>query len=208
MIAMLDTSEDLTVAEAELGCTVEQLLTPLTRFTRQHPEAMFAIDNGAFAGFNPQGFRSLLEREAGAMHLCRFVTVPDVVGSARRTLEAFSHWRGQLPGWPLALAAQDGIEDLEIPWCFIKAVFVGGSTDWKLGNHAKAVIACAKVMGKWVHVGRVNTPGRFEYFEDLGADSIDGTGLSRYSWMRQRIYEASRAPRLFDNAETVAQVQS
>jgi hypothetical protein len=44
----------------------------------------------------------------------------------------------------------------------------------------------------------VNTPGRFEWAEQLGVDSIDGTGLSRYSWMRERIYENQRAPKLFE----------
>ena len=38
MIVMLDTPEDLDVAAGELGCEVEQLLTPLTRRKRQKPE--------------------------------------------------------------------------------------------------------------------------------------------------------------------------
>jgi hypothetical protein len=56
------------------------------------------------------------------------------------------------------------------------------------------------LLRQWVHAGRVNTPGRFEYFESLGADSIDGTGLSRYSWMRERIYENATKPKLFAEA--------
>jgi hypothetical protein len=48
-------------------------------------------------------------------------------------------------------------------------------------------------------VGVVNSPGRFEYFERLEADSIDGTGLARYSWMKERIYKAAREPQLFEN---------
>lgn len=40
-------------------------------------------------------------------------------------------------------------------------------------------------------------PGRFKYFEELGADSIDGTGLSRFSWMREDIYKAQSPPPLF-----------
>jgi hypothetical protein len=79
----------------------------------------------------------------------------------------------------------------------IKAIFIGGSTDWKLSQHAVAIIKAAKALGKWAHVGRVNTPARFEYFEKLGADSIDGTGLSRYSWMRERIWSAYNKPNLF-----------
>lgn len=52
MIVLLDTSEDLKVCEAEIGCPVEQLLTPLTRFTAQYPEERFAIDNGAYKRFS------------------------------------------------------------------------------------------------------------------------------------------------------------
>lgn len=197
LIALLDTSEDLRFCSEELGCPVEQLLTPLTRFTRQSPEALFSVDNGAFAEFDPAAFRSLLQREFKNRKLCRFVAVPDVVGSARLTLEVFEHWRDQLNCWPLALVAQDGLEDLDIPWSQIKAVFVGGSTKWKLSQAAKDVVKAAKALEKWVHAGRVNTPARFEYFEEMGADSIDGTGLSRYSWMRTRIYEQAIKPRLF-----------
>jgi hypothetical protein len=125
--------------------------------------------------------------------------VPDVVGSARRTLEVFQVWKikPEMRGWPLALVAQDGLEDLDIPWNDISAIFIGGSTEWKVGKHSADVIRAAKWLGKWVHVGRVNTPGRFEYFEDLGADSIDGSGLARYSWMRERIYKAQNEPKLF-----------
>jgi hypothetical protein len=202
VIALLDTSEDLKVAEQEIGCEVEQLLTPLTRFKRQHPEAHFAIDNGAFAGLRIDGFISLLERERKAKHLCRFVAVPDVVASARRTLEVFEHWkyRPELAGWPLALVAQDGLEDLDIPWKSVTGVFIGGSTSWKLSKSAADVIRAGKALGKWVHAGRVNTPARFEYFENLGADSIDGTGLSRFSWMRERIHAMAVQPSLLSEA--------
>lgn len=199
MIVMLDTSHDLDECSAELGCVVEQLLTPLTRYLPQKPDAMFAIDNGAFGreGFSRKSFESLLEREWDRRQLCRFVALPDVVGSARRTLEAFEYWRDLMAGWPKALVAQDGIENLSIPWDSVEAIFIGGSTDWKLSKHAADVIRTAKICGKWVHAGRVNTPARFEYFEELGADSLDGTGLSRYSWMRGRIYDAVHNPNLF-----------
>lgn len=202
MIALLDTSEDLRVCEAEIGCSVEQLLTPLTRFTVQYPDEHFAIDNGAFSNFDSNAFLSLLDREASRKPLCRFVAVPDVVGSARRTLEVFEYWKRILnppstPRWPLALVAQDGQEHLPIPWDEISAVFIGGTTKWKMSDHARAVIKAAKALGKWAHVGRVNTPGRFEYFEHWGADSIDGTGPARYSHMREKIYLAATSPKLF-----------
>lgn len=204
MIAMLDTSQDLRMCQSEIGCPVEQLLTPLTRYLPQYPEQRFAIDNGAFSKFDTDGFLRLLAKHESRRELCRFVAAPDVVGSAIRTLEVFDHWYPKINSWRLALVAQDGQETLPIPWRSIDAVFIGGSTAWKMGEHAKAVVKAAKAIGKWVHAGRVNTPGRFEYFEELGADSIDGTGLSRYSWMRQNIHDLATSPRLFQMPEVGA----
>lgn len=143
-------------------------------------------------------FRSLLAREAHQRELCRFVAAPDVVGSARRTLEVFEIWKLELAGWPIALVCQDGQEHLPIPWTEIAAVFIGGSTNWKCGPHAAAIIKAAKALGKWVHVGRVNDPVRFDHFERLGANSCDGTGLARYSHMRKAIARRDDQPRLLD----------
>jgi hypothetical protein len=196
MIVLLDTSEALDVCAMELGCAVKQLITPLTGFLRQKEHDEFGIDNGAFARFSRDKFLSIVERERDVKHRCRFLAVPDIVADARRTSEAFEYWKYQLSGWPLAYVAQDGIEGLPIPWKHIEAIFIGGTTGWKLGPHAKAVIRAAQVMGKYVHVGRVNSPGRFEYFENLEVDSIDGTGLSRYTHMREKIWKAYNQPNL------------
>lgn len=201
MLVLLDTPQNLDVCEAELGCPVEQLLTPLTRRTRQRLDRPFAIDNGAFATFKQKEFLALLERERPSLDLCQFVAVPDVVGNALRTLEIFEHWRYRLSGWKLAFVIQDGIESVRIPWAEISAIFIGGTTEFKMGKQAADCIKAAIAIGKWVHVGRVNTPGRYEHFEELGADSIDGTGLSRYTWMRQRIHEEAIKPNLFESAE-------
>lgn len=193
---MLDTPQTLDECESELGLPVEQLFTPLTRRNPQRPEQRFAMDNGAFARFESSKFEAMLAKHSDRRDLCRWVAVPDVVGSAIRTLECFGHWAQRMSGWPLAFVAQDGQEVLPIPWDQCAAVFIGGSTDWKLSRHAAAVIQAAKVIGRWVHVGRVNTPGRLEYFEELGADSCDGTGLARYSDMRHRIHNARTQPLL------------
>lgn len=206
MIVMLDTSHDFNECQKELGYPVEQLFTPLTRFKAQRPDAKFAIDNGAFSKFDANSFRSLLEREKDRKNLCRFVAVPDVVGSARRTLEVFKGWQEELgnhKGWPLALVCQDGQENLSIPWNDIEAIFIGGSTKWKESDHAIACIKAAKALGKWTHVGRVNSPDRFEMFEQLGVDSVDGSGIARYSWMRERIGARNGNHKLFPTAELV-----
>ena len=200
MIVLLDTSELVANAETEIGFECGELLTPLTR--RAWEGRRYGIDNGAFSKFDAKDFLSLLDRQKPHQGQCLFVAVPDVVGSARRTLEVFRHWAPELAGagWPLALVAQDGLEDLDVPWEQIAAVFVGGSTEWKIGRHAEAVVKAAKALGKWVHVGRVNTPERLDRVIAMGADSIDGTGISRFSWMRKNISEWADGAPLFQTA--------
>jgi hypothetical protein len=187
MIALLDNGQDLNECAKELGCEVGQLLTPLTRYRLRDPEKPWAIDNGFFAQTEIGALMSLLDREAHHKENCLFVTAPDVVGSARRTLEVFEHWKNRLAGWKLALVCQDGQEHLPIPWGGIDAVFIGGNTSFKCGDFAVHIIKAAKALGKWVHVGRVNHGERFSHFEKLGADSIDGTGISRFSHMREAV---------------------
>lgn len=202
MIVLLDTSHSLDVAEKEIGYPCEQLFTPLTRFKPQRPEQTFAIDNGAYANFNPKAFLALLERERPRRHLCRFVSIPDVivnrVGNARRTLEVFEHWQPMLRDhWKLAFVCQDGMENFNIPFADIDAIFIGGSTNWKESDHAEGCIKAAKAIGKWVHVGRVNSPARFEKFEQMGVDSIDGTGIALKTHMREKIRDRNSDARLF-----------
>jgi hypothetical protein len=190
MIALLDNGQDLEQCEAEIGATVGQLLTPLTRY-RLRTSKLFGIDNGGFSGLDIPAFLALLKREEHHKDKCLFVAAPDVVGSARRTLEVFERWKGRLAGWKIAVVCQDGQEDLPMPWDDISAIFIGGSTVWKCSPHVEHLIRAAKALDKWVHVGRVNNPIRWSHFERLGADSCDGTGIARYTHMREAI--ANRA---------------
>jgi hypothetical protein len=189
VIVLLDTNEkEEAAAPEELRCEVGQLLTPLTGFRLRDDSKPWAIDNGAYARFNEKSYLSRLRRqEKSNRETCKFVTAPDVVGSARRTLEVFERWKERLAGWPLALVCQDGQEDLPIPWDEVKAIFIGGTDNWKGSKHAVHCIKAAQALGKWTHVGRVNTPGRFGFFEELGVDSIDGSGIARYTHMREAI---------------------
>lgn len=196
MIVMLDTPQPLDECAAQLGAPVEQFFSPQTYRRAQFPERHFCVDNGAFGNFDGALFLRLLQREKSRMDLCRFVAVPDVVASAARTREVFDLWAPQIEEWPLAYVVQDGQEHTPIPWDRIAAIFIGATTQWKEGPHAAACIKAAKMFGKWVHAGRVNTPARFEHFEKLGADSIDGTGLARYDHMRTAIYERHMKPEL------------
>lgn len=63
---------------------------------------------------------------------------------------------------------------------------------------AEQCIRAAQALGKWTHVGRVNTPSRMTRFQDLGVDSCDGTGISRFSWMRHKIADRELQPALLE----------
>lgn len=185
MIVLLDTSHDLAECGRELGCEVGQLLTPLTGFKNRG--TIFGIDNGAFSGFSRNKFESRILREIPHKARCKFVAVPDVVGSADLTTDLFHVWKRRLCGWPLAYVLQDGLENVRIPWGEISAIFVGGSTKFKTSEIAFEAARQAKNNGgKWVHVGRVNSALRFDTWKDL-ADSCDGTGISKYSHMRESL---------------------
>lgn len=199
MIALLDNGQDLDQCASEMDCGVGQLLTPLTRYRLRDPNRPWGIDNGWFKKPAIDEFIALLNRERHHSEKCLFVTVPDVVASARRTLEVFDRWklRPELKGYKLALVCQDGQEDLTIPWDDLSAVFIGGSTQWKCSEHVIHIIKAAKALDKWVHAGRVNDPNRWKHFEEAGADSADGTGIARYTHMREAIADRHRQQDIF-----------
>lgn len=166
-----------------------QLLTPLTRY--HNWGGPFAIDNGCFKRFLRDRFEGVLrreqERDYDVLPNCLFVTCPDVVGNARRTRELWirrhsfvskfdSRWADRL-----ALVAQDGIEDSDIPWDEFTWIFIGGRDPWKDSQASQDIVRTAKTLNKFVHVGRVNDPDRWERFAELGADTCDGSGVSKHA---------------------------
>jgi hypothetical protein len=141
----------------------------------------WAMDNGAFGTFDPELFVDMLYRHQG-LPGCLFVAVPDVVADAAATLHRFVRWAPVVRayGFPVALVAQDGLTPETTPWEALDALFIGGSTAWKLGPQARELAGIARAMGKWVHMGRVNSIRRLRYAERIGCQSVDGTGFSRF----------------------------
>lgn len=162
-----------------------QLITPLTRYSRWAD--VWALDNGCFGRFDKIEFLRLMERESAARESCLFVCCPDVVGNARRTMESFDQWWEMLGLWPIALVAQDGVEDLEIPWRLLKAIFIGGTDRFKNSVAAIDIVKTATLLEVHSHVGRVNTAKRFIRYHEAGADTCDGSGVSRYDHMLDAI---------------------
>jgi hypothetical protein len=65
-----------------------------------------------------------------------------------------------------------------VPWDEFDALFIGGSTEFKLGPVARPYAARRSARGKWLHMGRVNSERRFAYARAIGCDSVDGTFLT------------------------------
>lgn len=178
------------------------LLTPSRTMTRSETLGLhYGFDNECYTGrFDAGAFERAVKRvrdHHGAKR-CLFVAAPDVVGDAKATLRRAARWLDRIRGWglPVALVAQDGLERLPVPWRDFDALFVGGTTDWKLSAAAGALMRLARRKGKWVHVGRVGSWTRIDALQ-ARADSVDSTHFvyrpskylarwDRYLWERVR----------------------
>lgn len=187
MKVMLDCSPAKIMQYRErYGVDLWQLCTPLTQYARA-TGIPYGLDNGCFGQFDQKIWERLLDR--ADIDRPVFVVVPDMVADAQRTSELFDWFFSRTQELPRALALQNGIEHVRIPWKDIAAVFIGGDDDFKCSPVAMRAARTAKMLGKWVHVGRVNTASRVRNWAGL-ADSIDGSGISRYDHMLEDVLAA------------------
>ncbi len=179
---MLDCS-GAKISEQELKFNMKfwQLRTPLSR---HRIARTYGLDNGCFTEFKIKTWMRMLDEAREEKP--KFVCLPDIVGDARRTLELFDHFKPKTKGLPRALVLQDGIGNFNIPWDELDAVFVGGSDAFKISPECINACKSAKILGKWVHVGRVNTPARLDNWLGFG-DSLDGSGISKYDHMLKEL---------------------
>jgi hypothetical protein len=140
-------------------------------------------DNNAFGDNYPgdEAFLAWVRQRVDFADRCAFISAPDVVGDAAATWERSAPMLPRIRdlGFPVAFVAQDGLEYLGgIPWGSFDALFIGGTTEWKLGAVVRGLVVEAKEEGKWVHMGRVNSWQRLRYAHQIGCDSADGTFLA------------------------------
>lgn len=147
----------------------------------------FCIDNEVFTDkFQVDKWLQAAELAKQYKSTCLFIVIPDVlhklpngkvIGDCVATLEQFRYYRNMITDLPVALVSQDGIKQQahKIPWDDFDCLFMGGSDHHKLGKEGGWILNEAKRRGKWVHVGRVNSPRRILQFWQV--DSWDGTHL-------------------------------
>ena len=157
------------------------LLTPQMR---NHPDLSagpWAADNGCFTlgeRFDMAVFLTFLAKRRYAVDTCLFAPAPDVVGDAAATLRRSAKPLEQIraAGYRAALVAQDGLQ--APPWDAFDALFIGGTTAFKLSHEARELTAAARDRAKWVHMGRVNSERRLRTAAMWGCQSVDGTFLA------------------------------
>lgn len=164
---------------------VGQLLTPLTRYKLGHD--IFGIDNGAFTSFNEREFKNLLRRQHEHRLRCLFVAVPDKVGCHRTTLQMWEDYNHLADGWRKAFVAQNGFDNFPRG---AQVLFVGGNDKFKDSQEVIDIVFRARLRKMHVHIGRVNGPDRFKRFRAAGADTCDGSGVSRYDYMIEAIRDS------------------
>lgn len=182
-------------------CGWRILVTPAEQRTEGFP---YALDNGAWTSRPGQGkewdeaaFVRLTER----LGTCAdFVVAPDVVASGLASLRLTEAWLPRRVGVARRrlVAVQDGMTTADVRPMLGPSVgiFVGGSTAWKLST-MRAWGELARERGAYLHVGRVNTIRRIRLCQDAGADSFDGTSVSRYAVTITKLDNARRQATLF-----------
>lgn len=152
-----------------------QFRTPLTRY--KIAPVPWGLDNGCFTHFHRKEWEAMLIEAKKNMPV--FVTLPDVWGDARRTMELFHAFFWKTEHLPRALVLQDGVAELEIPWKNLSGVFLGGSDAFRILPSTTNILKAAKILGKWIHIGRLNSPDQIKNWCEI-ANSLDGSGLSRF----------------------------
>lgn len=172
-----------------VGC----LLTPSDGNAEWWPAGTeWAADNDCFAGLNAPRYLRLLARILAFRSRPLWVSCPDKVGDSAETMRLFGRWQPMLReiGVRVALVGQDGLTAAAVPWADVDAVFVGGSTAWKLSDDAAAITLAAHARGLPVHYGRVNSRRRIVWLARgirdgrLWCDTFDGSGWSKFAEAR------------------------
>jgi hypothetical protein len=167
-----------------LSPEIAMLLTsPQSRYAPENALACgmdWAADNGFYSVSDFDALCRSLQRWQGIPR-CKFIVLPDVWGNAKETMAYFDEWVSiyEQMGFPPALALQDGIENFDIQWERLAAVFVGGSDVFKESDTCFELVQHAKQLGLHAHSGRCNHPRRILQAVAWGFDSFDGQSFQR-----------------------------
>jgi len=178
------------------------LRTPFTTGRSNHGFG-YALDNGAWRAhqrgepFDVDSFERMISDWIGGAD---WIVAPDIVSGGLRSLELSLSWIERLIalGSMVLIPVQDGmnVEDVRPILSSRIGIFVGGSTEFKEGTCSEWG-KLAREMGCYLHVGRVNTARRIAICIEAGADSMDGSGASKFSCVVRGLTMATRQTDIF-----------
>lgn len=119
------------VVDAMQAGTLGFIDTP-AQGNKRPADVTWCADNGAFSdNFDEGKWWRFLTANAYAAGSCLFAVAPDVVGDAAATLERSLPWLPKIRalGYPAALVAQNGQENLPVPWHEFDCLFIGGCAE-------------------------------------------------------------------------------
>lgn len=170
-----------TIAAGQLGAMLTPDSWPQLNDKVSERFPWVALDNGCFSDkWNESKWWAWLKIMQPRRPECLFAVCPDVVGDHDATLKRWYRYAEGIKslGYPAAFVLQDGASKGDVPWSDIDALFIGGSTDFKLSETAWEMVTFAKTFGLHTHMGRVNSFNRIRACARAGVDSVDGTYLA------------------------------
>ncbi len=166
------------------------------RIIRPYDGEPFGVDNGAFICYSnnkpwvADDFLKVVHIVEGVGHLPYMAVTPDIVCGGHKSLMFSNEWiqRSELDnGFPWYLAVQNGMTFMEVEDAITalpySGVFVGGDDYFKKQTSPEWV-ELAHRYGLPAHIGRMGTPKKVRWANDIGADSCDSTFPL---WVKKRI---------------------
>lgn len=144
---------------------------------------VWSADNGCFTAgdrFDPAKWLAFLDANERYWPTCQFAVLPDVPFNAEATWERSRPFLAEIRARGLrpALAIQEGISRIGVPWKEIGAVFIAGRDhQFKTGQIAQGIVHEARRRNMPAHYARGNSGKAVQNAYDMGCTSIDGTFL-------------------------------
>ena len=172
----------------------------------------YALDNGAWSAFQHgtsfDGDAFMRAVDKVGEH-ADWIVLPDIVMGGERSLALSLTWLDRLKDLPtqLLIAVQNGFttEDVRSYLNPMVGIFVGGDTAWKEETTPMWGSLCRR-RNCYLHVGRVNSQRRIAICAAAGADSFDGTSVSRYAVTLRPLDAARRQNDLFPASEIWSEI--
>jgi hypothetical protein len=158
-------------------------------------------DNGAWAdfqagrSFDEDAYERFLDWISAQPVAPDWLVLPDIVAGGLDSLALSLRYVNRCAAVAslVLISVQDGMMPVDLAPLVGTAVgiFLGGSTEWKLGTMRQWGEFCAE-RGVHYHVARVNSIARMSLAASCGAASVDGSSATRYAVSLPKLAYAAR----------------